>query len=217
MRVSGARLSELIYWLFLCETTVWENTTLRCDSINTSNARDDCRFTSRDLRIFYGNATRFLSQSHEIPWSPILLCARILNECPPTSLTLSKPRATPGRTESIVDDALAATFTCKSPLSGNVLKYLIAPIAIKEACLRLGTETLTFVPATRIPRDHNLHLNYKLVLKIWLIMDTIKKYSADPWTTKVRRIDNLSSRTFNFYAIHRFSLALHISTIKVFN
>lgn len=30
------------------------------------------------------------------------------------------------------DDALAVTFTCKSPLSGNVLKYLIVDV-IKEA------------------------------------------------------------------------------------
>lgn len=75
----------------------------------------------------------------------------ISSECPRTSLTLSRPRATPSGWEYF-DGALAATFTCKLPLSGNVLKYLIAGV-MKEAGFDRGRKLRDSLVSVNGERD----------------------------------------------------------------
>ena len=74
--MSHARLFELIYWLFLNKIIVCKKYTALYDAtvLTSWMARDDCHFTSRDLRISYDDASQvFASIARCVPkmWSPI--------------------------------------------------------------------------------------------------------------------------------------------------
>lgn len=112
--------------------------------------------------------------------------------------------------ENIVDNTLAATFTCKSPLSGNVLKYFIRFDIIKEA--GFDWERKLWLSSRRY--GHNLHFTLITSLhlrRIWLIMDMTKNTLAvDDGSLANRQV------IFQFFILRNssiFSCAVHIYNI----
>jgi len=114
-------------------------------------ARDDCQFTSRDLRISYGNATRFLASIARSSgtWSPISFMRTNFERMPADFFDPFTAASHAGweyrrrRAGCHIHMQIAIEWQ-RSQIFDRV-------DAIKEAEFRLGTETLTFVSAIWIP------------------------------------------------------------------